>query len=418
MKKSENFITVVDVGSSKICCLIAEQPQNDGQDLIIKGTGYQVSEGIKNGSIVDMIKAERSISKAVQTAEKMANVTIENIIVNFFENKYESGRFKTSLSINGNEIGDQDLKRIWNNCIKENIAEDQEILHTTPINYSIDEKTGISDPRGMCGKKLEGIFHIVTANQKIISNLRNCISRCHLEIGQMVLSPYASGIACINPDEQKLGVTCIDIGAGTTSVATFINEKFIFAKTLPIGGENITKDIAKTLSTSIANAERIKNLYGSAIPTSLDDNESIDVPLVSNEDESNIHRIPRSLLNGIIRPRLEEILSHVRCSLEDSGITKKNYQFVVTTGGASQMAGVKELIYQFMETQTRIAKPKKLPGLAEAITGPPFATIIGLLEHAKIKDNKDDFRGYNFMMRKTNVVNKIIAWLKDNLKPL
>ena len=153
MKKNENFITVVDVGSSKVCCLIAERSQDNSQELEIKGIGLQRSDGIKNGSIVDMEKVERSIRQTVQTAEKMAKVTIENIIVNFFESRYESRRFKTALNINGGEIGDQDLKKIWHNCIKENIAEDRKVLHTTPINYSIDGKSGISDPRGMYGKK-------------------------------------------------------------------------------------------------------------------------------------------------------------------------------------------------------------------------------------------------------------------------
>ena len=421
MKKNENFITVVDVGSSKMCCLIAERSQDNSQELEIKGIGLQRSDGIKNGSIVDMEKVERSIRQTVQTAEKMAKVTIENIIVNFFESRYESRRFKTALNINGGEIGDQDLKKIWHNCIKENITEDQKVLHTTPINYSVDGKSGISDPRGMYGKKLECMFHIVTTSQQIISNLKNCINRCHLEVGQIVLSPYASGIACIKPDEKKLGVTCIDIGGGTTSVATFVNEKFVFAKTLPIGGENITKDIASGLSTSISDAERIKTIHGSVIPTSLDENESIDVPLlVGDEEGSDIHQIPRSLLNGFIRPRLEEILEHVRDSLENSGIKKENYQFIVATGGAIQMAGIRELISQFMENkQTRIAiQPKRFKGEAEATTGASFATVKGLLEHARIESSKDDFRSYNFMTNKTNFAHKIITWFKDNLNPL
>ena len=421
MKKNENFITVVDVGSSKVCCLIAERSQDNSQELEIKGIGLQRSDGIKNGSIVDMEKVERSIRQTVQTAEKMAKVTIENIIVNFFESRYESRRFKTALNINGGEIGDQDLKKIWHNCIKENITEDQKVLHTTPINYSVDGKSGISDPRGMYGKKLECMFHIVTTSQQIISNLKSCINRCHLEVGQIVLSPYASGIACIKPDEKKLGVTCIDIGGGTTSVATFVNEKFVFAKTLPIGGENITNDIASGLSTSISDAERIKTTHGSVIPTNLDENESIDVPLlVGDEEGSDIHQIPRSLLNGFIRPRLEEILEHVRDSLENSGIKKENYQFIVATGGAIQMAGIRELISQFMENkQTRIAtQPKRFKGEAEATTGSSFATVKGLLEHARIESSKDDFRSYNFMMNKTNLAHKIITWFKDNLNPL
>ena len=419
MKESENFVTVIDVGSSKICCLIAEKPQNERQELIIKGTGHQVSQGIENGSIVDMTKAEQSISKAVQMAENQANITIKNIIVNFFEHKYGSHHFKTNLPINDNEISDQDLRKIWQNCTKENIEEDKVILHKTPINYSVDGTSGISDPRGMHARQLEGIFHVVTADQRIVNNLRRCINRCHLEIEQIVLSPYASSIACINSDERRLGVTCIDIGGGTTSIATFVNEKFIFAKTLPIGGDNITKDLAKALSTSISDAERIKNIYGSAIATTVNEDESIDVPsLIGDEEGSDINQIPRSLLNGIIRPRLEEILEHVRGSLDHAGITQKNCQFVVATGGASQMTGLKELVSECMDMQTRIAKPINLSGLAEATSGSPFAAAVGLLEHAKNKNSGNDFDSYNFILKETNVVNKIIAWFKDNLKPL
>jgi cell division protein FtsA len=224
-------------------------------------------------------------------------------------------------------------------------------------------------------------MHLITAAAGPLRNLQTCVERCHLDIQSLVISPYASGLATLVEDEMDLGVTVIDMGGGTTTIAVFFDGHVIYTDSLAIGGGHVTNDIARGLSTPLAHAERMKTLYGNCIPSPADEREVISVPQVGEEDPANATTIPKSILVGIIQPRLEETFELVRSRLEHGGYGKIAGRRVVLTGGASQLSGVRELAALVLDKQVRMGRPIRIGGLAEATGGPAFATAVGLLAY-------------------------------------
>ncbi|MHA1567922.1 MAG: cell division protein FtsA, partial [Alphaproteobacteria bacterium] len=238
------------------------------------------------------------------------------------------------------------------------------------------------DPRGMFGERLGVEMHRVTAATGALRNLSTCVARCHLSVEANVVAPYASGLACLVADERKLGTTVIDMGGGTTSFAVFIDGHIVYSDCVPVGGQHVTNDIARGLSTPIAHAERMKTLYGSALVSASDEREVIDVPRIGESGIDHANHVPRSLLIGIIRPRLEETLELVRDRLEAAGFDRISGRRVVLTGGASQLQGAVDLAALILDKQARIGRPVSIAGLAEATGGPAFSTAAGLLTYA------------------------------------
>jgi cell division protein FtsA len=251
-----------------------------------------------------------------------------------------------------------------------------------PVGFSIDGSRGIRDPRGMVGQKLAVNMNIVTASTANVRNLASCIGRCHLDIAALVVGPYAAGLSCLVEDESKLGVTVVDMGGGTTSIAVFYDGNLVFTDSVPVGGGHVTNDIARGLSTPIVHAERMKTLYGSAIASPADEREMISVPQVGEDDDGNPNHVPKSLLVGIIAPRLEETLELVRDRLESSGFDKVVGRRIVLTGGACQLPGTRELAALILDKQIRVGRPLRVAGLAEAMNVPAFATTAGLVHFA------------------------------------
>src|SRR5437763_639022 len=258
-------------------------------------------------------------------------------------------------------------------------AADRQVVHSTPAGLSIDDSSGIRDPRGMVGERLGVNMHIVTAAKASVRNHAAVIGRSHLEVEALVVSPYAAGLACLVNDEMDLGVTVIDMGGGTTTAGVFFDGSLIFADTVPVGGTHVTNDIARGLSTPVAHAERLKALFGSAISSTLDEREMIAVPQMGEEDESHVNHVTKSLLVSIIAPRLEDTFEMVRDRLEASGFDKLAGRRVVLTGGACQLHGARELAGHILDKQTRIGRPTRIRGLAESTHGPAFSTAAGLL---------------------------------------
>jgi cell division protein FtsA len=254
-------------------------------------------------------------------------------------------------------------------------------LHAVPVNYSIDHSRGIRDPSGMFGNVLGVNLHVVAADGGPVRNLGVCIERCHLEMAGLVVAPYASGLASLVEDEMDLGVTLIDMGGGTTSLSVFSEGSLIHVGVVPVGGGHVTSDLARGLSTTIAEAERFKTLYGSALTSQTDDRAMLTVPLIGEEDPDAVHQVPRSMLTSIIRPRVEETLEFVRDLLEDAGVSRLAGRCVVLTGGASQLNGVKETAARILGKQVRLGRPIRLTGLPDAAAGPAFSTIAGLLSY-------------------------------------
>ena len=404
-------IGIVDIGTSKVCCFIARVALGRPQ---VAGIGHQVSRGLRNGVIVDIDSASQSILAAVHAAEQMAGETLAEVVVNMSGGFNGSRLIKSEINLNGREIGDSDLKRVLDHghLLKE--PADREVIHSIPVGFSVDQSRGIRDPRGMYGQKLGVNMHVVTAQAGAVRNLANCIGRCRLEIAGLVVSPYAAGLAALVDDETELGVTVIDMGGGTTTIAVFFDGNLVFADTVPVGGGHVTNDIARGLSTPLVHAERMKTLYGSAIASSADEREVITVPQVGEEDESNANHVPKSLLVGIISPRLEETFELIRDRLEQSGFDKIAGRRVVLTGGACQLPGTRELAGLILDKQIRIGKPLRIEGLAEATGGPAFATSAGLVHFALSERAETPRRGRALTEEPGSVFARFGHWIREN----
>ncbi len=377
---SAGLISVLDVGTRKTSCFIA-RTQDDAPPRVI-GVGHHASRGVRAGTIVDMEAAEACIRKAVHDAEEMAGETVTGVIVNLSGGHPQSYSFAVEVPIAGRPVSEIDLKRAVDQARHVDRSGDAELIHSLPVCYSIDGDNGIRDPRGMFGEKLGVSMHMITATGGAVRNLKTCIERAHLDMERVVVSAYASGLACLVEDEMSLGATVIDMGAGTTSVAVFHEGQVVVTDSVPVGGAYVTNDIARGLSTPLVHAERMKTLFGSAIASADDEREVIDVPQVGEDQADAPNHIPKSILNGIIQPRLEETFELVRARIEASGAQYVGRR-VVLTGGASQLQNARELAAQILDRHVRLGRPMRLRGLAESVSGPAFATCAGLVSYGE-----------------------------------
>ncbi len=434
---SGEIFGALDIGSSKIACLIARS-ENDGPPRIA-GIGHQLSEGMKNGSVSNMEALQYAIGQAISAAEQMAGETLQRVTVNFSGAQLVSQTVDIELPLNGREVNDNDIARIMAQG-QAMAPEDQhghplELLHAIPFSYALDAQKGIRDPMGMTGNVLFAQMHLIAAGFGPIRTLATAIARCHLDVEQVVAAPYASGLACLVEDEMDLGSLIVDMGAGTTSFAVFVDGNIVFASGIAMGGAHVTSDIARGLTTSLTHAERLKTLYGNAIQSPMDERENIDVPLVGEEEEpENANHIPKAHLNRIIQPRVEEIFELVRARMDKSGFSDVAGRRVVLTGGASQLPGVRELAQRVLDKQVRLGRPLRVArpstlssrsggasftGLAESTSGPAFATTAGLLAIAMQPELASSGSGSGFGNRMLSpsgsAVNRIGLWLKQNL---
>ena len=419
-KKLRNgLVAALDVGTTKVCCLIARfDPSSDlfpEGGLKIIGIGHQVSDGVRSGTIVDLDKTEASIRATVEAAEQMAGENVSGVFINLSSGQPISRLIAYEVSIAGHEISDTDLRRIHDPAVlTDGLIRERELVHAIPVGYSVDGNRGVRDPRGMYGERLGVNMHIISALSGSVRNLKTSVERCHLEVHDKVVSSYASALATLVEDETQLGVTCIDMGGGTTSIAVYFDGELVHADTLPIGGVHVTNDIARGLSTPLDEAERMKTLYGSTMASSSDDREIIKVPLVGEAESAEANHIPRSMLVGIIRPRLEETLEMVRDSLANAGFEKVAGQRVVLTGGASQLTGVRELASSILDKQVRMGRPRNIDGIADAITGPAFATSVGLLHYAISNRAEIPSAAYYPPEQRNRNLGRFGQWIREN----
>ncbi len=380
-----SVVAALDVGSSKIACFVGQVMDDEGSIEVV-GIGHQASRGIENGTITDLSTAEGAIRHAVHAAEHMAasrmkGYPLREVILNVPGVHTYSHHLDVNVQISGQEITDNDVRRVLAKSQEEKFGEEQELIHTIPINYRVDGNDFIREPRGMYGQTLDVGIHMVTGNQGALRNMATCIERSHLDIKALCAAPYAAGLSCLVEDEKDLGCTVIDMGGGVTSMAVFQGGRLLYVDAIPLGGKHVSKDIAKGLSCSILDAERLKTLYGSAMAANSDREELINVPQIGEDNDSQPNHVPRAVLIGIIQPRLEEIFEIVRARLQDSGLGDMVGRRVVLTGGASQLPGLVDLAKLVLDKQVRIGFPIRLTGLAEAANAPPFTVVAGLLNY-------------------------------------
>jgi cell division protein FtsA len=410
MKKSRrSLVGIVDIGSCKVCCFIARRTENGPQ---IIGIGHQLSRGVRNGVIDDIEAATQSIITAVHAAEEMAGETLHEVVVALSGGFGGSRIVQSEIALNGREIGDSDLRRVLDRANHLEEPPGREMIHAIPVGFSIDGSRPLRDPRGMSGRRLAVNMHAVTAEQAAMRNIAACIGRCHLAVEAFVVSPYAAGLSALVEDETKLGVTLVDMGGGTTTIGVFYDGNLVFADSIPIGGSHVTNDIVRGLSTPLAHAERMKTLYGSCIPSTADERETIAVPQIGEEEETQSNHVPKSLLVGIISPRLEETFELVRNRLDQSGFDKIAGRRMVLTGGACQLAGVRELAQLMLDKTARFGRPMRIEGLAAATGGPAFATSAGLV-HFAFSERAETLRPSR-ARSEDGFVLRVGQWLREN----
>ncbi len=384
--------SVLDVGSSKICCLIARlTPSDGGQSLRgrthaveVLGFGHQRSRGIKSGVVVDLDAAEEAIRLAVDAAERMAGVTIGSLIVNVSAGRLKSETCAASVAVSGEAVEESDIGRVLAAGRAYSVSGERAVVHSLPVGYSLDGSGGVAEPRGMIGRTLGVDVHVVSADAAPLDNLELCINRCHLSVEAMVASPYVSGLSVLADDEAELGAAVVDCGGGTTTVAVFDRGRLVHVDAIAIGGRHVTTDIARGLSTPIAAAERLKTMHGAAMPAASDERDLLSVPAIGDGDEPE--QIPRSMLTRIIRPRVEEILELVRDRLNASGLAGLVGRRLVLTGGASQLTGLAEAARRTLARNVRLGRPLGVAGMPEVAKGPAFATTAGLLIYPQVAE--------------------------------
>lgn len=421
MKKNNmqkgSVIAALDIGSSKIGCFIARLIDKDGHFEVV-GVGYRASDGIKNGAIIDMKAAEHVIRQTVHSAEKMAAQTMKSyplrdVIINIPAKSTKMESCHINVDVSGHEITDEDIRHALAKAQDKTVKDGMELIHTTATSYQLDGQKDIEEPRGMVGNELGVDVNLISSSSNSLQNMANCIEKCHLDISALCLSAYASGLACLVDDEMELGCTVIDMGSDLTEFAVFHHGALIYQDSIPLGGRHVTNDIAQGLSTSIIGAERLKTLYGSAIATGSDESETIDVPPLDDQSTAEPNHVSRSLLIGIMQPRLEEILEMVRAKLTDNGMDRYSGRRIVLTGGTSQTPSIRDLCQLVMEKQVRLGKPLRINGLPETASGPSFSTTAGLLTY--YTQQSHDLPAYIAAQTQPDTVwGHVKKWLHDN----
>lgn len=419
------LLTVLDVGSSKVSCIIARLRPHEGGTLLpgrthrmeVLGIGFQRSRGVKSGVIIDLDAAEQSIRLAVDAAERMAGLTVDSLIVNISAGRLKSEAFSASVNLGGHEVEQSDIRRVLAAGAKQALAAERHLVHSLPVGYTLDGERGVRDPMGMLGEKLGVDMHVLTADSAPLRNLELCVNRCHLSVEAMVATPYASGLAALVGDEAEMGAACIDMGGGTTTISVFSEGKFIHADAIAIGGNHVTMDIARGFSTRMEDAERLKVMFGSALPSAADDRDLISVPSIGDDDRDVPNQYPRSVLTRIIRARVEETLELVRDRLNQSGLGHIVGKRVVLTGGASLLPGMPEAGRRILARNVRIGRPLGIAGLPEAAKGAAFSAAVGLLIYpqvAGIEERSVRAASFGLLTGTGGRIQRVSQWLRES----
>ncbi|WP_084863168.1 cell division protein FtsA [Salibaculum halophilum] len=420
-------IAILDVGTSKIACLILrfDGPDrfrdSDGVGSMAGQSAFRVigaattrSRGVRFGEVEAMAETERAIRTAVQAAQKMANVRVDHVIACLGGGLPRSYGLDGQAAVEGPVVTEADIGRVLSACEVPDYGEGREVLHAQPINFALDHRNGMADPRGQIGNDLTCDLHMLTVEAATIRNLLHCINRCDLELAGLASSAYASGISALVEDEQELGAACIDMGGGTTSLSIFMRKHMIYADTVRMGGDHVTGDISMGLQVPLAMAERIKTFYGGVMATGMDDREMIDTGGETGDWERDRRSVSRAELIGIIRPRVEEILEEVRMRLDAAGFEHLPSQQIVLTGGASQIPGLDGLASRILGQQVRLGRPLRVQGLPQAATGAAFSASVGLSLFAA--HPQDEWWDFDIPAEKypARSLRRAVRWFKEN----
>ena len=418
------LLSVLDVGASKIVCLIARLTPMEPSEALrgrthrckVLGVGHQRSTGVKGGAVVDLQSAEHAARLAIDAAERMAGVEVGGVIVNMSGGRLASRRRGADAALLGKTVAEHDVQRVLEAAALANAEPGRTILHALPTAFRLDATGDIHDPNGMVGAVLGVDLHVATCDSAAARNLMLVIERCHLRVEAMVATPYASGLSTLIDDEAELGAAVVDFGGGTTTVGVFAGGRLIHVDAVAVGGVHVTRDIARGLNVSMADAERLKTLYGACIASPSDDRESIAVHRLGDDMDHPTH-MPKSELIRIIKPRVEEILELVRDRLRASGHAAHVGRRLVMTGGACQLTGLPELTRSIISNQARIGRPLGTEGLPESGKSPSFAAAVGLMiypQMAGLEYFEPSGRAARQSYEQEGYASRVGRWLKES----
>ncbi len=408
-KQERNLLVGLDIGTSKVVAIVGEM-QADG-DVEVIGLGSHPSRGLKKGVVVNIESTVQSIQRAVEEAELMAGCEIHSVYVGIAGSHVRSLNSHGIVAIKEKEVTQSDVDRVLDAARAVAIPADQEILHTLPQEYIIDNQEGVREPVGMSGVRLEAKVHMVTGAVSAAQNIVKCIRRCGLEVDDIILEQLASSYAVLTDDEKELGVCLVDIGGGTTDIAVFTDGAIRHTAVIPIAGDQVTNDIAVALRTPTQHADEIKMRYACALSQLASTEETIEVPSVGDRPP---RRLARQTLAEVVEPRYEELMSLVQAELRRSGFEDLIAAGMVLTGGSSKMEGAVELAEEVFHTPVRLGLPQHMTGLTDVVRNPIYATGVGLLHcgHRHRGDRHPSFttsaRGFGA------VLNRMRDWFKGN----
>ncbi|MEO0751401.1 MAG: cell division protein FtsA [Pseudomonadota bacterium] len=424
-------VAVLDVGTSKIACLVLRFDgterlgEHDGVGALAGQAGFRVigaattrSRGVRFGEISAMQETERAIRTALKAAQKMAQIRVDHVIACFSGALPRSYGLAGQVELETPTVTEQDVSRVLSACDVPDYGAGyeggREVLHAQPVNFALDHRSGLGDPRGQIGHTLATDMHMVTVDAVAIQNLAHCVKRCDLELAGLASSAYVSGISALVEDEQELGAACIDLGGGSTGVSIFMKKHMIYTDSVRMGGDHVTSDISMGLQVPKSVAERIKTFYGGVVATGMDDREMIEIGGETGDWEHDRRNVSRAEVIGIMRPRVEEILEEVKTTLDGAGFNCLPSQQIVLTGGASQIPGLDGLASRILGQQVRLGRPLRVHGLPQAATGPSFASAVGMcLFAANPQDEWWDFEIPNDRYPARSL-RRAVKWFKDN----
>ena len=380
--KSTDTLVALDIGTSKVLCLVADI--DDKGELRIIGIGNEPCAGLNKGVISEIDATVSSVRRAKEKASSMSSCNIESVTTGIAGNHIQSYNGNGAVNIMNDEVTEEDKEKVIANAQNIQIPKDQEILHVIDQYYTIDGQTGIREPKGMAGGRLEANVHIITSSSTAKRNLTKCINNSLLEIDHFVLQPVASSLAVLSDEELDLGVCLIDIGCGTTDVAIFTEGTIKHTAVIPIGSQMITNDIRIILCTSLDAAEQIKIEYG-CVSSDQDMDLKIPVPSVSDKPDTETSK---TIVSQIIAARINEIFDAIQKEINDSGYSNKIRAGLVFTGGGAKLDGIDNYAESFFKTPSRVGSPKSIKGLEDLRGKTRYSTAVGLLLYREMELRK------------------------------
>jgi cell division protein FtsA len=406
MAKDGNLVVGLDIGTTKVCAIVAEM--NGGGLVDIIGVGHSPSRGLRKGVVVNIEATVDSIRRAVEDAELMAGVEIRSAFVGIAGGHIKGINSRGVIAVSGKnrEVTQRDIDRVIDAAKAVALPVDREVIHVLPQEFMIDDQGGIKEPLGMCGIRLEAEVHIVTGAVASAQNIIKCANKAGLEVQDIVLQQLASSEATLTPEEKELGCILVDVGGGTTDVAVFVEGSIYHTAALAVGGDMLTNDIAIGLRTPHPEAESLKRKYGCALASMTRPEEKIEVPSVGGRRP---RVLTRQTLCEIIQPRLEELFMLVDREVRRAGYTGRVNGGVVVTGGSSIMEGVPELAEQIFDMPVRRGIPRGVGGLTDVISSPMYATGVGLGLYGAAHRDRRKFR----QVTDRNIFDKVVARMKE-----